>query len=168
MLGTLTKDQIQHVLQSQIVGRIGCCVDKEMYIVPVTYVYHKDFIYAHSKEGLKVRMMRKNPNVCFQVDAMENMANWRSVIVWGEYEELQGEKLQKMGMKIMTDRLIPFMTSETVRPSNALSRPPELIEKGFKAVVYRIKVIKTSGRFEKTTITEVSNGEIYKHIHTNL
>lgn len=152
MLGQLTKDQIEHVLQSQIVGRIGCYAENEIYVVPVTYAYHKGYIYAHSKEGRKVQMMRKNPNVCLQVDAMENMTNWRSAIVWGNYEELNSEKEQKAGMKIMADRLMPFLTSESVRPSNRLSHAPEIVEKGLKAVVYRIKVTKATGRFEKTGV----------------
>lgn len=156
MLGQLTYKQIDHVLYSQIIGRIGCYSEGEMYIVPLTYVYDKGYIYAHSKEGLKVQMMRNNPNVCFQVDSMENMTNWRSVILWGEYEELTTEKEQKAGMKNLVDRLAPFMTSETVRPSHGLSHPPEFIEKGFKAVVYRIRIVKRSGRYEKTTIREIN------------
>lgn len=156
MLGQLTDKQIDHVLYSQIIGRIGCYSAGKMYIVPVTYVYDKGYIYAHSKEGLKVQLMRNNPNVCFQVDSMENMTNWRSVILWGEYEELSGAKEQKAGMKIMVDRLTPFMTSETVRPSGGLSHPPEVIEKGFKAVVYRIRVVKKTGRYEKTTTSQIN------------
>lgn len=112
MLGLLTDAQIDQVLHAQFVGRIGCYTDERIYVVPVTYVYHSGYIYAHSKEGMKVQMMRNNPNVCFQVDAMENMSNWRSVIVWGEYEELKTEKEQRAGMKIMMDRLAPFLTSE--------------------------------------------------------
>lgn len=151
MLGKLTDIQIDHLLRSQIVGRIGCRDEKRIYVVPVTYVYHDDgYIYAHSKEGMKVRLMRTNPDVCFQVDAMENMSNWRSVIVWGRYEELKTEQEQSAGMKIMVDRLAPFITSETVRPSHGSSHPPELVEKGFKAVAYRIKVMEKTGRFEKT------------------
>ena len=157
MLGTLTTDQIDHVLRSQVVGRIGCFDGKEVYVVPVTYVYHNRCVYAHSKEGRKVQVMRKNPDVCFQVDAMDNMANWRSVIVWGKFEELIGEKRQKEGMKILFDRLTPLLTSETVRPSHGLSRPPEILEKGYKAVAYRIKITKSSGRFEKTLYGETEN-----------
>jgi len=152
MLGTLTSDQVDHVLRTEVVGRIGCYDGKEVYVVPVTYVYHKGCIYAHSKEGRKIKVMRKNPEVCFQVDAMDNMANWRSVIAWGKYEELNGEKSQKEGMKILIDRLMPLMTSETVRATHGLSHPPEVLEKGLKAVVYRIKIGKKSGRFEKTYI----------------
>jgi nitroimidazol reductase NimA-like FMN-containing flavoprotein (pyridoxamine 5'-phosphate oxidase superfamily) len=150
MLGELTDTQIDQVLHTEVVGRIGCCSDERIYVVPVTYVYHEGYIYAHSKEGMKVRLMRSNPDVCFQVDAIENMTNWRSVIVWGKYEELKTEKQQQAGMKIMTDRLLPFSTSETVRPSHGHSHPPEVVEKGFKAVAYRIKVIEKTGRFEKT------------------
>lgn len=157
MLGALTKNQIEHVLRSQVIGRIGCCAGNDMLIVPVTYVYHKGYIYAHSKEGLKVQMMRKNPKVCFQVDAMENMANWRSVIAWGNFEEIKNPREQMSGMKIMTDRFIPFMTSETVRPSHGLSHPPKVLEKGFKAVVYRIKVNKSTGRYEKTSMNGNDN-----------
>lgn len=149
MLGKLTDAQIIQVLQAQSLGRIGCQADGKIYVVPVTYVYHNGFIYAHSKEGMKIKMMRANPSVCFQVDAMENMTNWRSVIVWGEYEELRSEREQEAGMKIMMDRLAPFVTSETVRTSHSASRAPEVVEKGLKAVAYRIKIAEKSGRFEK-------------------
>lgn len=148
MLGKLTDAQIDQVLHTQFVGRIGCNNGDKIYVVPVTYVYSSGYIYAHSKEGMKVQMMRNNPKVCFQVDTMDNMTNWRSVILWGKYEELKTEKEQKSGMKIMIDRLAPFMTSETVRPSHH-AHAPEIVEKGLKAVVYRIKIKEKTGRFEK-------------------
>ena len=64
MLGTLTRKQCEHVLKSELVGRIGCYAAGRVYVVPVAYVFHKDHIYAHSKEGLKITMMRKNAKVC--------------------------------------------------------------------------------------------------------
>jgi uncharacterized protein len=149
MLGKLTDAQIDQVLHAQSLGRIGCYANQKIYVVPVTYVFHDGYIYAHSKEGLKVKMMRENPKVCFQVDAVENMTNWRSVIVWGQYEELKSESQQQAGMSIMMDRLAPFITSETVRASHDFSHAPEKIEKRFKAVAYRIKVTEKTGRFEK-------------------
>lgn len=154
MLGTLTDSQIEHVLHGQVIGRLACYADHKMYIVPVTYVYHNGYIYSHSKDGQKIQMMKKNPDVCFEVDAMENMGNWRSVILWGKYEELKTEELQKKGMQLIIDRLTPFMTSETVRPSHRDSHPPEVVEKGLKAAVYRIKIEEKSGRYEKTVVPE--------------
>src|SRR5690606_3630448 len=100
MVGVLTDKQIDHVLNSQIIGRLGSCVGDKIYIVPVSYVYHEGYIYVRAKEGMKVEMMRQNPKVCFQVDAIDNMVNWRSVVVWGEYEELHDMAQQNEGVSI--------------------------------------------------------------------
>ncbi|MBY0434422.1 MAG: pyridoxamine 5'-phosphate oxidase family protein [Cyclobacteriaceae bacterium] len=148
MLGNLTESQIEHVLHSEVIGRIGCFADGKVYVVPVTYAYDGKYIYLHTREGMKISMMRKNPNVCFEVDVMDNMANWRSVIIWGEYEELKDVHSQEKGMKILMDRLMPLMASETVKSSHH-SMAPHIVEKGSKAIVYRIKITERSGRFEK-------------------
>jgi uncharacterized protein len=148
MLGQLFKPQIDNVLHSQVIGRIGCYAENKIYVVPVTYAYDGKYIYAHSKDGMKIKMMRKNPNVCFQVDVMENMANWRSVIVWGTFEELKEPAAQTKGMKILMDRFAPLLASETVKPQ-VHSMRPEMVEKEVKAIVYRIKVLESTGRFEK-------------------
>jgi nitroimidazol reductase NimA-like FMN-containing flavoprotein (pyridoxamine 5'-phosphate oxidase superfamily) len=149
MLGELSDRQIELVLQSQMIGRIGCYENGRVFITPVTYVYHQGSIYAHSKDGHKVQTMRNNPQVCFQVDAIENMRNWRSVTVWGEYEELTDDRNQMLGMEIMADRLAPFIISETVSPTHNFSKSPLIVEKEKKAVVYRIRIAEKTGRFEK-------------------
>jgi nitroimidazol reductase NimA-like FMN-containing flavoprotein (pyridoxamine 5'-phosphate oxidase superfamily) len=75
-------------LQSQIVGRIGCHDGDLVYVVPISYAYDGEYVYFHSYEGKKIDIMRKNPKICFQIDEMKDMANWKSVIAWGEFEEL--------------------------------------------------------------------------------
>jgi nitroimidazol reductase NimA-like FMN-containing flavoprotein (pyridoxamine 5'-phosphate oxidase superfamily) len=145
MLGELTDRQIDLVLQCQMIGRIGCYANEKVFITPVTYALHEGYIYAHSKDGHKVKAMRNNPKVCFQVDAIENMRNWRSVIIWGEYEELTEDHDQLLGMQIMADRLAPFLVSESISPARSFFKSsPER-----KAIVYRIRMIEKIGRFEK-------------------
>jgi uncharacterized protein len=69
MRGILTDDQIEYVLQNEVVGRIGCYSNGKIYlVVPVTYAYRTRYIYVHSDEGMKIKMMRKNPRVCFESD----------------------------------------------------------------------------------------------------
>lgn len=152
MISELTVPQIENVLSSQVVGRIGCYADSRIYVIPVTYAYDGKHVYAHSKEGLKIKMMRKNPEVCFQVDIMENMANWRSVIIWGKYEELRDEESYRKGMKILVNRTAPFITSQTAEAKLDLSMGPHKIEKGMKAIAFRIKVTEKTGRFEKSDL----------------
>lgn len=148
MLGTLTSDQSIHVLKSELVGRIGCYMDGRVYIVPVTYVYHSNAIYAHSKEGLKIRMMRKNPKVCFEVESRENYRSWRSVILWGKYVEIKTLAEQKKAMKILMDRLEPFSLSDSLKPRK-YHDPPLQIEREHKPVIYRITIDEITGRYEK-------------------
>lgn len=109
MIGTLTIEQIEHVLRSGLIGRISCSDERGVDIVPVTYVYDDKYIYAHPGEGMKVQMMRKNPNVCFEVDSIENMTNWRCVVVQGKFQEIEAEGEQTKAFKILKDRLMPYL-----------------------------------------------------------
>lgn len=149
MLAHLNNKQIEHVLQSLIIGRIGCHAENMTYVVPVTYAYDGKYIYGHTKEGLKIDMMRKNPMVCFEVDVMENMSNWRSVIAWGKFEELKSPDQRKVGMRILMDRVMPLMTGETTI-SHSMSDSHQKTIEAMKGVVYRIELTKKTGRYEKT------------------
>jgi nitroimidazol reductase NimA-like FMN-containing flavoprotein (pyridoxamine 5'-phosphate oxidase superfamily) len=148
MLGTLTQEQSEHVLRTELIGRIGCYSGGKVYIVPVSYVFVNDHIYAHSNEGLKIRMMRKNTKVCFEVESRESMRSWRSVILWGKYEELKTLPEQRKAMKILHDRFLPYTTSESLAPTPYVDSPRQ-VEKARKPVFYRISVEEISGRFER-------------------
>src|SRR5688572_33385027 len=88
MIDKLSDYEIEEVLSLNFVGRIGCHAMGQTYIVPVSYAYDEGYIYVRSFEGLKITIMRENPAVCFQVDVINNMSNWQSVIAWGLFEEL--------------------------------------------------------------------------------
>jgi uncharacterized protein len=149
MLGPLTRIQCEHVLKCELVGRIGCAAADKVYIIPVTYVFHDKFIYAHSKEGLKVRMMRKNPKVCFEVESRNSMRDWRTVILWGRYQELKSVSEQKKALKILDEHLLPFLLSESLRPVGYVDAPRQ-VERERKPVIYRISIDEITGRFEKS------------------
>ena len=139
MIGKMNTNQIENVLQSQIIGHLACYADKKLYLVPITYAYQEGYLYCHSKQGLKVELMRKNRAVCFEVDLIENMRNWRSVILWGDYERLDDDQEQQVAHKILMDRITPFSTGETVQPYIRQDVPE----------VFRIKITEQTGRYEK-------------------
>ena len=144
MIGELSKTQIDHVLASQPVGRIGCHADGLTYVVPVAYAYDGDCIYAHSRAGLKIGMMRKNPSVCFQVDVIDGLASWRSVILQGVFEELKTSVAQAQAFERLKERLSPLITSTAAMP---VQPPPG--EKKQRPVFFRIRITGRSGRYEK-------------------
>ena len=73
MLGELTPEEIDEMLRSEAIGRIGCYAFGRPYVVPITFAYDGVAVYGHSREGLKLRMMRSHPSVCFEVDRMEGL-----------------------------------------------------------------------------------------------
>jgi len=148
MFGNLNAAEIENLLRQEITGRIGCHADDVTYVVPISYSYDGTYIYARTFEGMKLNMMRKNPSVCFQVDHMQNMANWQSVIAWGKFEELTEKQLRNNALKHLIDRHVPLIASKTVQLTAEWPFPAVDLEV-IKGVVFRIKVEKKTGRFER-------------------
>ncbi len=147
MFGKLDNSQIEKVLSDNFVGRIGCYAHGKIYVVPISYAYEGGCIYGHTFEGLKVSMMRENPNVCFQVDKMADMADWESVISWGTYEELTNEENRTAGLQILTERILPHISSQTVKLSPEWPFPSYDL-KNIKGIVFKICLTEKSGRYE--------------------
>ena len=147
MFGNLNPEEIENVLHSQLLGRIGCHTDNTTYIVPISYVYDGEYIYAHTHLGMKISIMRKNPEVCFEVENMSNMANWKSVICWGEFEEVTNKTDRHMALEKLQDRILPSFTSVTTKLSPQWPFRSDNID-NIKGVVIRIRLAKKTGRFE--------------------
>jgi len=149
MIGQLKNEEIEKILRENVVGRIGCNDGEKTYVVPVNYVYDDKFIIAHSVLGMKIRMMRKNPQVCFEVDEMKSFTNWRSVIAWGEYQELTDERDRFYAMKLFVDRMMHMKVSETAISAKKVDERVLLRSPGnIKPIVYRIVITEKTGRFE--------------------
>ncbi len=148
MFGNLNSVEIKEVLVHQVLGRIGCHSGDLTYIVPISYAYDGEYIYGHTYEGLKLDIMRQNRQVCFEVEQMENMANWKTVIAWGEFEEIKDETERNKGFQKLLDRKTPFITSKTLQLSAAW--PFYNIEHlDIEGIVFRIRLTKMTGRFER-------------------
>ncbi len=147
MFGKLTSEEIEKVISDNIMGRLGCHADGKTYVVPISYAYDGKYIYAHTFEGLKISIMRKNSNVCFQVDKMENLANWQSVIAWGIFEELTDPEKRNAALKKLNDRVVPYLASETLKLSPQWPFPPDDFGQ-IKGIVFRIQLSEKTGRYE--------------------
>lgn len=148
MLGQLNDEQIENVLSSQVVGRMACVDGRRPYIVPVTYTYDGEYIYGQTNEGMKLNILRKNKNVCFEVDMMSNMRNWQSVIVFGKFEELKDKEAEK-ARDILFGKVFTLMTSSTVHAHEHEATAKVDDSTRVKHVMYRIKIKNKTGRFEK-------------------
>ena len=151
MFGQLQPEEIEKLISSQVVGRIGCHADGQTYIVPISYAYDGVYIYGFTQEGMKVRMMRKNPRVCFEIDNLKTMANWQSVIAWGEFEELKDGADRQQALLKLHERILPIIASATTRISPEWPFAPNDIN-SIKGVVYRVRLTEKTGRFENNDV----------------
>lgn len=149
MIGDLTPGQIDQVLHRNILGRLGLVVDNKPYIVPLAFAFDGHHIYAHSRMGTKITAMRKNNAVCFQVDEIDRLDAWRSVMLQGSFEELGDARSIEMASQLLADRLNPLPISGSVKQPAASHRPPEVVEKKQRAIYFRIIIDSKSGKYEK-------------------
>ncbi|MGZ8783009.1 MAG: pyridoxamine 5'-phosphate oxidase family protein, partial [Gaiellaceae bacterium] len=132
----LTRPEIDALLGEQVVGRVGCHADGLTYVVPVIYAYDGETVHVATIEGQKVRMMRDNPVVCFEVDDYAAPGRWRSAILQGRYEEApEGER--PASLALLAARFARGGEGGASRRPAAHDRP---------TVVFRIRVDEATGR----------------------
>jgi hypothetical protein len=137
MIVDLTKSEIDELLRRQVVGRIGCHAGGSTYVIPVIYVWEGDCVYVQSMEGRKIRMMRENPEVCFEVDEYESGGGWGSVIVQGVYEELEGS---------LADEVLALLVQRFMRRGGTGGERSRPSGEERKPVAFRIRCIEITGR----------------------
>ena len=137
MLDDLTAGEIDQLLRRQQLGRLGVAGEGRVYIFPIAYGYDGAFIYGHSQLGLKVRLMRARPQVCFEVEEVVSLARWRSVMVHGTYEELWEEASR--------DAALARIVAQGEPAPSSLAPYTGAME---SLVVYRLRVTETTGRIE--------------------
>jgi len=96
--------KIEVIIQKAQICRLGFCDGNLPYIVPMNFGYADKCLYFHcAKEGKKLDILRKNNNVCFEIDvdhelilsdekACSGTAKFRSVIGFGKAEIIEDNK----------------------------------------------------------------------------
>jgi nitroimidazol reductase NimA-like FMN-containing flavoprotein (pyridoxamine 5'-phosphate oxidase superfamily) len=149
MLGSLSNSEVEALLSKNVVGRIGCRYNGTILIVPITYAYDGTFVIGHTVEGLKIDLLRKNPECCFEVDSMESLSSWQSVIAMGTFEELSGAEASA-AIETLRTRLASMKTSETSQPQRmGPSSTNRTLTQGNNPIIYRIRLKEKTGRFER-------------------
>jgi uncharacterized protein len=81
----LDPSHIRSILARNYIGRFACADGADMEIQPVAYVHADGGIYGRTvRGGLLERAREKGLRIAFQVDEVESMFHWRSVVVHGE------------------------------------------------------------------------------------
>jgi nitroimidazol reductase NimA-like FMN-containing flavoprotein (pyridoxamine 5'-phosphate oxidase superfamily) len=75
--------------------------------------------------------------------------------MWGTFEELEKKADREMGLKILLSRILPNVSSETVKFTPEWPFASENLSE-IEGIVFRIRIREMSGRMEKP------NADLYK------
>ena len=93
-INKMTQDACRAVLVRASMGRLGCSLQDQPYVVPICFAYEPDYIYVFSTLGQKIKWMRANPKVCIEIEEIKGKSQWVSVIANGRYQELPEPQYQ--------------------------------------------------------------------------
>ena len=142
MAREMTAGEIDRFLGQEIVARIGCHDSGRTYVVPVALVYRDGALWGFSHRGMKIDMMRSAPRVCVEMDRVEHLGSWTSLIIGGRFEELSGDEAAA-GRQMIAERL-----GRDISDPESRRRLEEALRQEPRPIVYRIVIDETTGRVE--------------------
>lgn len=103
---------IGEIMKKAQVCRLAVSYKDMPYIIPMNFGYAEKVLYFHSaSEGLKLLILRENPQACFEVEinpqlvSSEQSCNWtmqyQSVVGFGEVEFIDDIEGKREGMKFI-------------------------------------------------------------------
>jgi nitroimidazol reductase NimA-like FMN-containing flavoprotein (pyridoxamine 5'-phosphate oxidase superfamily) len=119
----MTPFEIDQFLTCARVGRIGIVLKGESYpyVVPVGYGYFEGRIFFHTcREGLKMKAVQSNPDVCFEVDeSISDGSLAKSVIIFGRMEVIkEKDKMIPYLQKLIDKYRVPVSFNEYMAKGN--------------------------------------------------
>ena len=89
----LSREECLAELARTRLGRLACAHEGQPYVVPIYFVLDRPTLdeaclYSFSARGQKIEWMRANPLVCVEIDEVKDRDQWKSIIVFGHFEEL--------------------------------------------------------------------------------
>jgi nitroimidazol reductase NimA-like FMN-containing flavoprotein (pyridoxamine 5'-phosphate oxidase superfamily) len=134
MTKMMDETEARSLIAAGKIGRLGCVDNGEPYVVPVNYVFEDMSIYSHSLPGRKIEALRAHPRACLQVDEIRDDFNWRSVIAYGNFEEIRvpGDRRSALGKLLARFPLLTPVESVMALDAGA---PDSIV---FRIVVDRI------------------------------
>jgi nitroimidazol reductase NimA-like FMN-containing flavoprotein (pyridoxamine 5'-phosphate oxidase superfamily) len=143
----MNRTESMKLLSEAHVGRLVVTDGKSPYVVPVYYALTEGSITIHTnKNGLKMKYLEKNPNVCFEVDEYSiDPRVARSVLAFGKARIVEDRKEKIAKLKALVDRYPAYHRSkEELR--EALSSERYYADCIEKAAIICIDVEKITGR----------------------
>jgi nitroimidazol reductase NimA-like FMN-containing flavoprotein (pyridoxamine 5'-phosphate oxidase superfamily) len=79
----LSRGECEAILTRHNVGRLAFATGAHVDIEPINYVFSDGWVYCRTSRGTKVAIIEHHRWVAFEVDEVDSLFDWRSVVVRG-------------------------------------------------------------------------------------
>jgi hypothetical protein len=138
----LSREECDALLDRNVVGRLAFTFHDRVNIEPVHYVHADGWLHGRTSPGTKVATLLHHPWVAFEVDEVQGLFDWQSVIVYGAVHIPDADGSP-------SDRSAYVSTLELIR-----AIVPEALEEDdptpARQVLFRIHVDEVTGRESST------------------
>jgi nitroimidazol reductase NimA-like FMN-containing flavoprotein (pyridoxamine 5'-phosphate oxidase superfamily) len=139
VIRALERAECEQILARNHVGRLAYAFQNHVDIEPLHYVYHDGWVYGRTSHGAKMEAVGYTwwP-VAFEVDEVEEIFRWRSVVVHGGFYTIPADgsgweaEEWRTGVELLR-RIVP----ETFHAEDPVA---------FRTVIFRIAVQDVTGR----------------------
>jgi len=141
MFREIPREEIEEMLLRNKVGRLAFSFHDRVDVQPIHYVYERGWLYGRTSEGDKISSLTHNQWVAFEIDEVNDVFDWRSVVIHGSFWILhprgspRAEELWTKAAELVS-RIVP----------GALTENDPV---GFRQTLFRIAVSDVRGREAK-------------------
>ena len=138
-------ETIQKIFKEAEVCRIALTDDDKPYIVPMNFGYQDNTLYLHSaSEGYKIDILKKNNNLCFQMDIKTEMIRSETPCNWGmKYFSLVGHGKAHLIKDILEKREALDIIMAKYSPDESFSYSDKAIK---EVLVIKVNIEDVTGK----------------------
>jgi nitroimidazol reductase NimA-like FMN-containing flavoprotein (pyridoxamine 5'-phosphate oxidase superfamily) len=143
MVKEMTRSECIGLISASRLGRLACSKNDRPYIIPIYYALDGNCLYSFTMPGQKVDWMRENPHVCVEVDEFQGGSGWRSVVIYGKYQEFPDTDQwhhQRLHAWSILERHIDWWEPGALKPT------PQPIASASPHLFYGIDIVEVTGR----------------------
>lgn len=147
MITELQSTEEVKILKSHYIGHLGFISGDCPYVIPITYYYDESThsILSYSAEGHKIDSMRENKLVSMQVSDITTLSEWKSVLVIGQFEELEGPDA-KYKLHQFSDGVKAIIRKSSGEEMKFIKDFSSKVSELSHPVIYRIKIDEIIGK----------------------
>ncbi|MBY9007763.1 MAG: pyridoxamine 5'-phosphate oxidase family protein [Candidatus Lokiarchaeota archaeon] len=136
---------IESLLNRALVCRIGLSLNNVPYIVPMNFCYKDNALYLHSSRiGRKIDILKKNNNVCFEIDLDKKLEESKIPCNWTmKYYSVIGQGIASFLDEYEDKEKVMNIIMEKYSKRNQWKFPKNMIE---KVLIIKIQIIHLSGK----------------------